>query len=235
MKLSDLYSANPAVHAVRIGNPDLFVDIFNRAYEHVKQRLSLHPMLFACAINRGVNLNDVQSYSTAAGNGQIQFKELIDIIGQSPTDVQPHSEINPGTVYSGLTELASGITVYSRINEIYVDSSELIRIPVIAHPYPPAIFLSVRQGSFVINVPYVAITLSLLNRREDSLNVPDVMVFPITAKIHALMALEANNIILAGACDALCNHYLNIRNMDRIQIVPKPLSLVAGITPHDIS
>ncbi|HNX38415.1 MAG TPA: hypothetical protein PKI15_08660 [Candidatus Cloacimonadota bacterium] len=229
MKLSRMLEYNGEIKDL-LDDRDLATQIINAAYEHVKVRMSLYPMLAKCTFTSAINLNDTQPFQVGIQTGEIQFKEITDIIGQTLLEEQPQSTVALGSIVPGqLTGYSADIPIYFSHNYIYTEDENEISVPIIGHPFPPIVY----ERALNQNIPYVTLTGSLLNRR-DRLYIPDATLFPLTAKIYALMALEVHNVQVSGAYDGLCNHYINIRNSGLLQITPKEMSKIVGVRPYDL-
>jgi hypothetical protein len=203
-----------------------FYIVFNAAYEHIKNRLSLHPKFFKCTFTGGVDFN---APVPAGTGGYLQFKSITDIIGQTLVEDQPHGTINtPLIIFGENLGFSSEVELYFNHNYVYAPTSiTQCTIPMIGYPYPPCLV----KTDFVRYTPYATMT-SDMQGDFYGMYIPDAIVFPLTAKMYSIVALNEQNIQLAGAYDALCNLYINMRNAGLANIVPKSMATATGVTPY---
>ena len=112
---------------------------------------------------------------------------------------------------------------------------------MVGHLYPPAAFMSSYDaGKPLPDMPMVELPPMPSPRIHNfsialgfvDYSIPDILVFPLTAKMYALIALESDNVNMSNAYDSLCNHYINMRNSSLTASVPKSMSQTTVVTPY---
>ncbi len=223
MTLKQFLDANPLLMSVLAEDPVRFANLYNEAYRHVRMRLSLYPKLFKLTFTGACNLNPPLLVSTG---GQVQFKEITEIIGQSLMETKPDKSLSDGVVSFGeLTGYDSDVDVYFSHNYIYADSDSEISIPCVGHLYPPCAYI------ISSNTPLVTMTTSVLGM-QSNIGIPDILVLPFTAKMYANLALDSMDIGSHNGYDALCNAYLNIRNSGARNITTRGMTNITTVEPY---
>ncbi len=241
MKFSDLLLYNPSFAEFLQKDDDDFARIYNLAYLHVRERLSLYPKFFKCVFAGGVNLNVPIAYGSdgASTGARVQFKQITEIIGQTISEDVPDDLGIDNNAYvimgsTANTGLSSERELFFSHNYVHTLDGNPAAIPMVGHLFPCSIYSVINE----VQLPFVEFSVPYHGMQTDisqvflNYYVPDTIVFPLTAKIHALMALENDNVSLAGAYDTLCNHYINMRNAGLIHTAPKELTTPFSVTPY---
>lgn len=248
MTITKLLDYNPDLLNLLRDDSLLFVQMYNAAYHHVRERFALYPKFFKCTFTAGADLNKPVGVSTG---GYLQFKEITEVLGQEGLNEQPHDTIDSNVsinVISPNSGLSYGQDVFFSHNYVFVDSDDEVSLPLVGHLYPPAGYIAGPTtdpiGMPVVSIPIPFVTLEMpfssgMNPHMPetmfgSYSIPDILVFPMTAKMYALLSLETDNVSQSNAYDALCNHYINMRNAGRIEAIPKSMSQVTSVTPYGL-